>query len=225
VVDGGPKWWFRSIEAAAIAGLVFAVLSVVAMALVNTRPPLTATDAEVIAWYSDAANRTVMTVGLSLFVIAAVAFLWFIAVISRRVGTRDDRFIATVFFGSGILLTGVMLAAAAAVASPAVTVHLSGGIVRDPGALNAVSGLGSTLALLVLLRIQGVFIVTVSTLALRTGAFNRWLSYFGYAMGLVMFFVPIVADPIGLGFPIWVGVLSVALIFRRGDLLPDATHR
>ena len=176
MVNGNPKQWFRSIEAAAIAGLVFAVLSVVAMALVSTRPPLTATDAEVIAWYSNATNRTVMTVGLSLFVIAAVAFLWFIAVIRRRVGTRDDRFIAAVFFGSGILLTGVMLAAAAAVASPAVTVHLSGGIVRDPGALNAVSGLGSTLALLVLLRIQGVFVVTVSTLALRTGAFNRWLS-------------------------------------------------
>ena len=225
MVNGNPKQWFRSIEAAAIAGLVFAVLSVVAMALVSTRPPLTATDAEVIAWYSNATNRTVMTVGLSLFVIAAVAFLWFIAVIRRRVGTRDDRFIAAVFFGSGILLTGVMLAAAAAVASPAVTVHLSGGIVRDPGALNAVSGLGSTLALLVLLRIQGVFVVTVSTLALRTGAFNRWLSYFGYAMGLAMFFVPIATDPIGLAFPIWVGVLSVAFIFRRGDLLPDTAHR
>jgi hypothetical protein len=223
VADGNSKRWFQSIEAAAIAGFVFAVLSVIALALGSTRPPLTATDAEMIAWYSDAGNRTAMTVGLSLFVVAAVAFLWFIAVIRRRVGTRDDRFIATVFFGSGILITGVMLVAASAVASPAVIVHLSDGVVSDPGSLSVLTGFGSTLALFVLVRLQAVFVVTVSTLALRTGAFNRWLSYFGYAMGFAMFFIPIVTDPIGGAFPAWVGVLSVALFFRRGDLLPDMT--
>lgn len=225
MVDSDSKRWIRSIEGAAIAGLIFAVLSVIGLAMENTRPSLTATDAEMIAWYSDAANRTVVTVGLSLIVFAAVAFLWFIAVIRRRVGTRDDRFIGSVFTGSGILLTGVMLAAAAAIASPAVTVHLSDGIVPDPGALHAVTGLGSTLALLVLLRIQAVFIVTVSTLALRTGAFNRWLSYFGYAMSVVMFFIPLLTEPMGMAFPAWVGVLSIALFLRKGDLLSDTAHR
>lgn len=225
MVDDDSKRRLRSIEAAAIAGLVFAVLTVIGLAMANTRPSLTATDAETIAWYSDAANRTVATAGLSLIVFAAVAFLWFIAVIRRRVGTRDDRFIAVVFLGSGILLTGVMLVAAAAIASPAVIVHLSDGVVADPGALHAVTGLGSTLALIVLVRIQAVFIAVVSTLALRTGAFNRWLSYFGYAMGGLMFFVPIFTESIGMAFPVWVGVLSIALFLRKGDLLPDTAHR
>lgn len=223
MVDGNSKRWFQSIEAAAIAGLAFAVLSVIALALQSSRPPLTAADAEMIAWYSDAGNRTAMTVGLSIFVIAAVAFLWFIAVIRRRVGTRDDRFIATVFLGNGILVAGVMVVAAAAVATPAVIVHGSDGVVPDPGSLNVVTRFGSTLALFVLVRFQAVFVVTVSTLALRTGAFNRWLSYFGFAMGLAMFIVPSVTDPTGLAFPAWVGVLSVALFFRRGDLLADTT--
>jgi len=176
-----------------------------------------------IAWYSDAGNRTGMAVGLSLFVFAAVAFLWFMAVIRRRVGTRHDRFIATVFLGSGILIAGVMVVAASAVATPAVIVHLSDGVVPDPGSLNVLTGFGSTLALFVLVRFQAVFIVTVSTLALRTSAFNRWLSYFGFAMGFAMFVLPSVTDPNGLAFPAWVGVLSVALFFRRRELVPDTT--
>jgi drug/metabolite transporter (DMT)-like permease len=104
---------FRSIEAAAVAGLVFAVLSFIAFLLLNSSPDLSAPDSEITAWYADPANRTSLIVGLSLAVVSAVSFLWFVAVIRRRVGDREDRFFATVFLGSGILLTGVMLVGAA----------------------------------------------------------------------------------------------------------------
>jgi hypothetical protein len=211
----------RSIEAAAVAGLVFAVLSFISLLLLNSPPDPTAPDSEIAAWYADPTNRASLTVGLSLAVVSAVSFLWFVAVIRRRVGDREDRFFATVFLGSGILLTGVMLVGAATLASGAVTVDLADGRVPDAGILAALTGLGTSLLLIVLLRVQAVFVVSTSTLALRSNAFNRWLSYFGYGIALVMFFMPILSEPVGLAFPVWVGILSIALLVRRSDIIPD----
>ena len=146
---------------------------------------------------------------------------WFVAVIRRRIGEREDKFFATVFFGSGILLTAVMLVGAAAIASAAVTVDLADGQVPDVHVLSALTGLGKTLLILVMVRVQAVFIVSASTLALRTSAFNRWLSYLGYAIAFLMFFMPLVIETLRLGFPIWVAILSIALLIRKDDLIPD----
>jgi hypothetical protein len=211
----------RSIEAAAVAGLVFAVLSFISLLLLNSPPDPAAPDSEITAWYADPANRTSLTVGLSMSVVSAVSFLWFVAVIRRRVGDREDRFFATVFLGSGILLTGVMLVGAATLASGAVTVDLADGRVPDASVLAALTGLGTSLLLIVLLRVQAVFVVSTSTLALRSNAFSRWLSYFGYGIALAMFFMPILSEPVGLAFPVWVGILSIALLIRRSDIIPD----
>jgi hypothetical protein len=211
----------RSIEAAAVAGLVFAVLSFISLLLLNSPPDPSAPDSEIIAWYSDPANRALLTLGLSLSVVSAISFLWFVAVIRRRVGDREDKFFATVFLGSGILLTAVMLVGSATLASGAVTADLADGRVPDVSVLTALSGLGTSLLLLVLVRIQAVFVVSTSTLALRSNAFSRWLSYFGYGIALVMFFIPILTEPIGLAFPIWVGMLSAALLVRKSDIVPE----
>jgi len=217
-----PVWnRVRSVEAAAVAGLVFAVLSFVSLLLLNSPPDPAAPDSEITAWYSDPANRASLTFGLSLAVVSAVSFLWFVAVIRRRVGDREDRFFATVFLGSGILLTGVMLVGAATLASGAVTVDLTDGRVPDASVLAALTGLGTSLLLIVLLRVQAVFVVSTSTLALRSNAFSRWLSYFGYGIALVMFFMPILSEPVGLAFPVWVGILSIALLVRRSEIIPD----
>ena len=44
-------------------------------------------------------------VGLYLAPFAGIAFLWFIAAIRSQLGEREDRFFATVFLGSGLLLS------------------------------------------------------------------------------------------------------------------------
>ncbi len=192
--------------------------------MLNVPPDLSGPNSEITAWYSDAANRASLTTGLSLSIVSAVSFLWFVAVIRRRVGDREDRFFATVFLGSGVLLTGVMLTGTAALASLAVTIDLADGRVPDASTLAVMSGFGNTLLLVVLLRIQAVFVVSTSTLALRSSAFSRWLSYLGYGIALVMFFMPILTDPAGLAFPIWVAILSIALLVRQSDILPDREH-
>ena len=57
---------------------------------------------------------------LTLASFSGIAFLWFVAVIRRRLGDHEDKFFSTVFFGSGIAYVVVWLAGAAAFAAPAV---------------------------------------------------------------------------------------------------------
>jgi hypothetical protein len=46
--------------------------------------------------------------------LSGIAFLWFMAVVRDRLGEREDRFFATVFFGSGLLFIGMTFVAAQA---------------------------------------------------------------------------------------------------------------
>ena len=206
---------FESVEAAAIAGLAFAVLSIVASALLIAQPLPSAAPEEISAWYADSGNRSSVIAALVLTTLAVIAFLWFIAVIRRRAGEREDQFFATVFLGSGILITAILLVGATAMASVAIGVELLGGPVPEAGAFTVISGLAYGLLLIVLPRVQAVFIITTSTVGYRTGAFPRWLSLIGFLFGLGMFVLPLLLGPALLIFPVWVGVISAVLLVRR----------
>jgi hypothetical protein len=218
----------RSIEAAAIAGLAYAVLTTVALVLLAAPPAPSASDAAITDWYSDPDNRNLLTIGLGLSITAAIAFLWFVAVIRRRVGSREDQFFATVFLGSGTLHTAIALVGAAVLASPAMMTNLSEPNPSDHDIISAITSVGHTLLYIVLVRVQAVFVISTSTLAMRTQAFSRYLSYFGYLIAVVMFVMPIATEPVGLAFPLWVGILSLALITRLADIRTnpqdDQTH-
>jgi hypothetical protein len=68
---------------------------------------------------------------------------------------------------------------------------------------------------------HAVLMISTSTLALRAKAFSRWLSYFGYGIASVMFVTPLLLKPLGLAFPVWVGILSIAMRIRKNDIVPD----
>ena len=225
--SAGPSWQRRlqSLEAAAIAGLAFAALSVVSLFLFTGQPSPTAHESEISAWYADAANRWSVIAALILATLSGIAFMWFIAVIRRRVGDREDRFFATVFLGSGILLTAIMLVGATALASVAVGVEFLGGLPPDGSDLTLIGGLAYGLLLLVLPRAQAVFILSTATLSLRTDAVPRWLSIFGYVIGLALFVLPLLVGPVVYIFPIWVGVMSATLLVRRAEIDGADTSR
>ena len=64
--------------------------------------------------------------GLYLVPFAGIVFLWFVAVIRDQVGEREDRFFATVFFGSGLLFVALLFAAAAVASALVVGVRYLG---------------------------------------------------------------------------------------------------
>jgi hypothetical protein len=210
----------RSVESAAIAGIVYAVLAFTALTLLTRLPSLSLSSDEIAAWYRDAGNRAPVVLGLNLAAISSIAFLWFVAVIRRRIGDREDRFFATVFLGSGIFYVATWLVAASLLAAAAVAPDLFAGAAADKASHTLAAGSAGGLLLVAGPRVQAVFVLTTSTLILRTKVMPRWLAFFGYALGLALFVTPLIIQPIGLGFPAWVLVVSVTILFSRSAASP-----
>lgn len=212
-----PRRWYRSIQGAAFAGLGYAILSFTSLVLLTRQPEPGASDAEIAAWYAESTNTSSVILGLNLAVFAGIAFLWFVAVIRRRIGEREDRFFATVFFGSGILYVALLLVGSTALSLLSVVNSGFDAPVPDGHDQMIAAGFGGTLMLTVVPRVQAVFIVTTSTLILRTGAFRRGIALFGYVTALLLFVVPIIIEPLGLALPIWVAVVSASLLIRASE--------
>jgi len=203
------------VESAAIAGVAYSILAVAALVLLQTFPNSFSDTEALESWFADAQNRWGLILGMNLAAISAIAFLWFVAVIRRRMGEREDRFIATVFLGSGILYIGIWLVAAASVASFAFAFERFGEASIDSGTATFLVGFAEGLILVVAPRLQGAFVLSTSTLILRTEMLPKWLGYLGYIVGFVMLIIPVVYEPTGLGFPIWVLIVSATLLISK----------
>ena len=59
------------------------------------------------------ARRKAVSLSLQLLPFAGIAFLWFIGVLRDRIGSGEDRFFATVFLGSGLLLVAMFFTSGA----------------------------------------------------------------------------------------------------------------
>jgi hypothetical protein len=205
----------RSLEAAAVAGVLYAVLAIAGLLLLSQYPSLDQSDEEITKWFDDSANQSSLILGLNLVAVSSIAFLWFVAVIRRRVGDLEDRFFGTVFLGSGIAYVAIWLVAGAALAGPAVATNvLDSGSVSEASASLA-AGFGAGLLLVVAPRVQAVFVLTTATVILRSRILPRWLAIVGYVAAVAMFLFPLVADPVGLVFPIWVAAVSIVIFVDR----------
>lgn len=212
----------RSIEAAAIAGIAHAVLFMAARALLLRAPD--PRDATVTEWYANAGNQRTMVTALNLVVMSSIAFLWFVAVIRRRVGLREDRFFGTVFLGSALLISALWMLAAVIFVTPALGAYFFSSVqTAQTVAPWQAAGLG--LATIVGIRIQAVFIISASTVARLSGAFPRALVALGYLIGLTLLVAPVPSEVLAWSFPAWVAVMSATLLIRRHefDPLPDET--
>jgi hypothetical protein len=107
-------------RAAALAGILFAVLLITSLVLVRISVPANPQDAGV--WLSG--NSRTVSLALNLVPFSGIAFLWFIGVVRDRLGTNEDRFFASVFLGSGLLFLAMLFNSAA----------IAGGIIRIFGA-------------------------------------------------------------------------------------------
>lgn len=205
----------RSLEAAAVAGIVHAVLLSVALFLViTTRPALDAGDALITASYSTDSAKYRLLTALNLAPISVIALLWFIAVIRRRVGDREDKLFASVFLGSGLLVGGLLLTGFAVITSPAVVVETTGHV-PDPDIVRVLWAMGRSILNSEAPRLAAVFVLATSSLGRRSGAFPRWLVLLGIVLGVVMIANTTIADPIPWLFPVWVSFVSVTLLVRR----------
>jgi hypothetical protein len=208
----------QRVEAAAIAGVAYAILAVVAWMLLGTRPSPSSSEQEWALWISDAGNRRLLVLGLSLGSVASIAFLWFVAVIRRRIGEREDRFFATVFLGSALVYVGVWLAAIAMLAAPAMVWELSEGSTVDQETFNLAEGFAGGLMLVAGPSIQALFVASSSMMFLRTKVLPKWLAHAGFLFAFLLFSAPLLLPanpPLSFGFPLWVLLASVTILVTR----------
>src|SRR5688572_3309486 len=86
-------------RAAAVAGIIFALLMWTAQLLIRLSIPSDSSDNS--AWLASQAGP--ISLALSLVPFAGIAFLWFIGVVRDHLDELEDRLFATVFLGSGLL--------------------------------------------------------------------------------------------------------------------------
>ncbi len=110
-IDGLTEAGLKTPKAAAVAGVIFSLLTLASFGLLWSAIP--ADQQASGAWL--VANGNEITLALNLIPFAGIAFLWFIGVIRDQLGQREDRFFATVFLGSGLLFLGMLFVAAAVV--------------------------------------------------------------------------------------------------------------
>jgi hypothetical protein len=191
-----------------ISGIVFSVLYIVSLVLIRLAVPADPTEPGL--WLADPSFRNWVRIALQLVPFTGIAFLWYMAVLRNRVGLLEDRFFATVFLGSGLLFVA-MLFAAAAVARGLLDAFAAGLPDRNE-TYRLGRGMAYTLMNTLGTRMAAVFMFVTSTIALRTAVLARWVSFVGFALGLVLLLVITEFAWIALVFPFWVLLVSTYIL-------------
>jgi hypothetical protein len=206
-------------RAAAVAGIIFALLTWGAQLLIRFSVPTNPLDSG--AWLASRAGS--VSLALSLVPFAGIAFLWFIGVIRAHLGQFEDQLFATIFLGSGLLYLGMTFVAAS----------LAGGLLASyTVAPNTLIGSDTyTFGRMVMyqisnvygVRMAGVFMISLGTIWVRTGVMPRWLTFVTYALALGLLLSINLTIWVTLVFPTWVFVVSVLILvynYRRSS--PDS---
>jgi hypothetical protein len=209
----------HSIEAAALAGLVHVALFVLARAILRGVPH--PDDASLAVWYADPNNQRLLVLALNSTTISAIAFLWFVAVIRRRVGLRENRFFGTVFVGVAGLMAAMWVIGVLLFTAPGLDAY----IFATPQSTESVSGwqaAGAAALTIVVPRFEAVFILSATTVGRLSDAFPRVLIIIGYGAGLLQLLAPLPVDWLVWIFPAWATLVSLGLLIRR-RVLKQAT--
>lgn len=206
-------------RAAAVAGVLFAVLFTTALVLLWTTVP--EGGAHGTQW--TVTGSVHLKVAATLMPFAGIAFLWFIGVVRDGFAGVEDKFFSSVFLGAGLLFLAMVFATT----SVGIGLAHSGTQVTDPSARAEVvafatmtlTALGKTYAL----RMAAVFMISLATIWLKSGVMPRWLVWTTYATAITLLVAADTSVWLTLVFPVWVLLVSVMLLGRSGVIhLPDA---
>jgi hypothetical protein len=165
------------------------------------------------AWLRDDVSH--VTLALHLVPFAGIAFLWFIGVLRDRLGEREDRFFATVFLGSGLLLLAMLFVAAAIVGAIILAFHAAPEGLIVSASFHFARSMAYGLINIYLIKTAAVFMITTSTIALYTRLTPTWLAIGGYVVAVILLFGSYYLSWSLAVFPIWVLLVSVCLLIEQ----------
>jgi hypothetical protein len=195
---------------AAIAGVIFSLLTIVGMGLVRYAVP--ADPSLPRTWLTVPDHRHAVRFALDLVPFAGISFLWFIGVLRNRVGELEDQFYATLFLASGLLFVATLFVASAVMGALTESVAI-GNI--DSATYYFGRRVTDALLNLFAMKMAGVFMFSSCTIGLRTAIFSRWVAFLGYACALVLLVVIANWRWITLVFPIWMLLVTAQILLAE----------
>ena len=196
-------------RAAAIAGIAFSLLLLSILWLMRTSIP--ADPLEPGAWLGT--DTRAITIALNLVPFAGVAFLWFIGVLRDRLGQREDRFFATVFFGSALLFLAMLFAAAAVIGAVVLVATISAPHELTSSATFRFARAASYIIVNVYaIKMAAVFMISTSTVVIRTGIAPRWIAFLGFLLAMILLIGSFFMSWSIAVLPFWVFLISVYIL-------------
>jgi hypothetical protein len=139
--------WFT--RWAPIAGIAFVVLMVVGSMLIGDVPAPDAPTHDITDYLADSTNHTRNIIGAYLWVIGALAFLWFPVRLRSDIRTAEGGtgFFSNLAFGAGVAFAAVWTVSAAAFAAEPYAIELRDAPLTDPDLVRVLPALGRLLLL------------------------------------------------------------------------------
>lgn len=207
----------RTPRAAAIAGIVFAVLFTTTIALIRLAIPEGLGRTTVSAGFQG--NTTLISLALTLVPFAGIAFLWFVGVVRDHLGTSEDRFFSTVFFGSSLLFLAMMFASAAIAGGILASYSIEANTLIGSDIINFGRSVMYTITNVYAIRMAGVFMISLGTIWMRTRVMSRPFVFLTYGLALLLLLSSNLTLWLILVLPAWVFVISMYILIAslRGE--------
>jgi hypothetical protein len=206
-------------RAAAAAGLLFALLFGTALILIRTALPASSSAGAIRVEQS----ATQLRAAVILMPFAGIAFLWFVGVVRDRLGELEDRFFASVLFGSALLFLAMVFVSMALVGGLLIAAAGSAGDPVDEKIVRFGREVMLQISNVYALRMAGVFMISLGTIWLRTRLMPRWMVIVTYVFALMLLVVVTLSVWVTLVFPTWVCLVSGLILVHtlRAKPRPD----
>ena len=196
-------------RAAAVAGILFAVLFFISITLLRSVLPEDLAGPDAALWLKS--NTGPMSLALTMVPFAGIAFLWFMGVVRAHLGHLEDQFFSSVLFGSGLLFLA-MIFAAAAIAGGIVASYATSDQPLNSGVVVFGRAVMYTIMNVYAIRMAGVFMISLGTIWIQTRVVPRLFVLFTYALALLLLITITFSLWMIFIFPVWVLVISIFIL-------------
>ena len=146
---------------------------------------------------------------------AGIAFLWFIGVIRDQLGDFEDRLFATVFLGSGLLFLALTFTTAALAGGLLSSYAIDKSNILMYGIYTFSREVMFQILNIYTIRMEGVFMISLGTIWIRTGLMHRGWAFLSYALALILLLSISLSAWVTVIFPLWVLTISITILIKN----------
>jgi hypothetical protein len=193
--------------------------------LVHTTPTLSASDAEITAYYAGGSTLLV-TVGLYLIPFAGIVFLWHAHCTRLLIETRTASPSAIPYglqLVSGVLFVVLLFAGTASAGSVALLKDLTSAPLPSADFIRGMLAVGYGMIFVYALRGAGMYALTTTNLLRQAGIMPKWVGLMSYLLAAFLLLSTVMHPAAMLIFPSWVAIAGLVIFIRAGRVAEPAT--